>query len=490
MIRTRFAPSPTGFLHVGGLRTALFSYLFAKQNSGEFVLRVEDTDQAREVEGGVENLIRALEWAGIVPDEGVILNNDGKLIEKGKYGPYTQSKRLDLYKKHAENLLKSGHAYYAFDTEEELAAMRERQKAMKQPPKYDRGSMRNQLTLGDVETKKLLDTQTAAVVRLKVPENREVGFIDRIHGGIKVNSLEIDDQVLLKSDGFPTYHLAVVIDDHLMKITHVIRGEEWLPSTPKHILLYEAFGWNKPEFAHMPLLVDEKKRKLSKREGDVSVSDFQKQGYLPEAMVNFLALLGWNPGNDRELFTMKELINAFSLERVQKAPAVFNKVKLDWFNQQYIRAMDNERLLELCAPYLFNKPEEKDLLRGGLTCVKDRLVRLSDIASVSAFLIQEKLEYSPDLLVWKKSSKATAKKIIFELRNCLNKIDVQSWDAPNLEKIIGEWTRVEGYSAGDVLWPMRVALSGQKNSPGPFEIASAIGKERVIKRLQDAEDKL
>lgn len=491
MIRTRFAPSPTGFLHIGGLRTALFQYLFAKKNKGEFILRIEDTDQTREVPGGVENIIRTLAWAGMEPDEGPVLNDEGKIEERGKHGPYIQSKRLDLYKKYADQLIKQRSAYYAFDTEEELAVMRERQQANKQAPRYDRMNMRNQLTLGEVETKKLLDTKAEAVVRLKVPDSREITFTDLIRGEMKVNSDEVDDQVLLKSDGFPTYHLALVVDDHLMEITHTIRGEEWIPSTPKHILLYQAFGWEPPQFAHLPLLVDEKKRKLSKREGDVSVEDFRKQGYLPEALVNFLALLGWNPGTDQELFTIKELIEAFSLDRVQKAAAVFNREKLDWFNQQYIRATDDDELLSLCTPYImFDTEEKKELVRKGMGLVKERLVKLSDIRLAASFLLEDTLAYDSDLLVWKKSSKEVARKILFELENYLNTIDVQYWNKEVLEEKIGEWIENQGFGVGDVLWPMRVALSGQKNSPGPYELAEVLGKERTLARLQDAQNKL
>ncbi|MDP2362907.1 MAG: glutamate--tRNA ligase, partial [Ignavibacteria bacterium] len=330
-VRVRFAPSPTGFLHVGGLRTALYNFLFARRHGGKCILRIEDTDRTRLVENVADKLIESLKWAGVEFDEGP--------IQGGDCGPYTQSERLGLYKKYADILLATDSAYYAFDSSEEIAAMRERQQAEKLDLKYDRINMKNQLTIGEEKTKELIESRANYVVRLKVPENFDVQFKDIIRGEVTVNSKEIDDQVLMKSDGFPTYHLANVVDDYAMGITHVIRGEEWLPSTPKHVLLYDAFGWQKPQFAHLPLLLNKDKSKLSKRQGDVAVEDYIAKGYIKEAFVNFIALLGWNPTGDREIYEFQELIDLFILEKVNKGGAVFDLVKLDWMNAQYLRKM-------------------------------------------------------------------------------------------------------------------------------------------------------
>ena len=363
MIKTRFAPSPTGLLHIGGLRTALFSYLIAKKNSGKFILRIEDTDQERFVEGGIENIIRSLKWAGIDVDEGVDIEGKGErgkgkegvIVQKGENGPYIQSERLDIYQKHIQKLLDGGHAYYCFCSKERLEELRKAQEVNKQPTLYD-GHCRN-LTAEELQ-KKLAEKQTY-VVRMKMPKEGTVKFVDLIRCEVEFKNELIDDQVLLKSDGFPTYHLAHIVDDHLMGITHVIRGEEWLPSVPKHLKLYEMFGWELPQFAHIPLLVNEQKQKLSKRHGDVSVEDFINKGYLPEAMVNFIAFLGWNPGGDREIFSLKELEKEFSLEKVGKSAAVFNREKLDWYNAQYIRKMSLKELTERCLSFFGERGKRK-----------------------------------------------------------------------------------------------------------------------------------
>ncbi|MEY2720544.1 MAG: hypothetical protein RLZZ273_1910, partial [Bacteroidota bacterium] len=328
-VRVRFAPSPTGFLHIGSLRTALYNYLFAKHHGGTCILRIEDTDRTRFVEGAIEEQISSLAWAGVTFDEGPHVGGD--------HGPYTQSERFDLYREYGMKLVANGTAYYAFDTSEELDAMRARQQNAGIAPKYDRSSMRNQYTLGELETARLLAENAAHVIRLKVPLQQDIRFNDLIRGEVVVNGREIDDQILLKSDGFPTYHLANVVDDHLMEITHVIRAEEWLPSTPKHIILYQAFGWEPPKFAHVPLLLNPDRSKMSKRHGDVMVRDFATKGFFPDALVNFVALCGWNPGTDNEFFSMQELIDAFTLERVNKAGAVFDYQKLNWMNGEYLK---------------------------------------------------------------------------------------------------------------------------------------------------------
>lgn len=494
MIKTRFAPSPTGYVHVGSLRAALFPYLFAKKMGGKFILRIEDTDQGRLVEGAIENLLHTLEWVGMVPDEGPILEN-GQIVQKGDVGPYIQSERLEIYQQYVKILLEKGFAYYAFDSAEELEEMRATQEAMKQSPRYDREKMKNQFTLAPEETKRRIDAKENFVIRLKVPENTEVVFQDVIRGEVRVKSSEIDDQVLMKSDGFPTYHLAVVIDDHTMEITHVIRGEDWLPSTPKHVLLYEAFGWEKPVYAHMPLLVNHEKQKLSKRKGDVSVESFKEKGYLPEAFINFLAFLGWNPGDDREILSLSELVEAFRLEKVQRAAAVFNIEKLNWYNKEYIKAMDISELTKRAVPYLRNAgllkgDESQSQLEKIVALEKERMTVLSELPESLGFIFAEMLEYDPTILIWKKDTREGSKEKLTLLLQFLETIDESQWNLETLSLEIKNWITEKGFGVGDVLWPMRVSLSGRQNSPGPFEIADALGKKKTIARIQFAVEKL
>lgn len=319
-VRTRIPPSPTGMFHVGSLRTALFDYLFAKKTGGDFLLRIEDTDRERLVAGATENIVESLYWAHIPPDEGVMLSDKNEIVQSGDVGPYIQSERLDIYKIYSEQLLEQGDAYYCFCTKERLDDLRKMQELNKQPTGYD-GQCK---TLSKEVVKEKRDAGTSHVVRLNMPDEGVTTWNDMVRGEVSFENKLIDDQVLMKADGFPTYHLAVIVDDHLMNITHIFRGEEWLSSTPKHIVLYHMFGWDIPEYAHLSLLVNEKKQKLSKRHGDVSVFDFTKKGYLPEAMVNFVAFLGWNPGTDQEIFTLEELVAAFDFKNVHKSPAVFN----------------------------------------------------------------------------------------------------------------------------------------------------------------------
>ncbi|MGB9591246.1 MAG: glutamate--tRNA ligase, partial [Candidatus Kryptoniota bacterium] len=339
-IRVRFAPSPTGYLHVGGLRTALYNFLFARKSNGRFILRIEDTDRSRYVEDAIENLIESLKWAGLNYDEGPDVG--------GEYGPYVQSKRLDIYKRHTDVLVEKGLAYRCFCTPERLERMRKDLERQKLPVKYDRTCLR----LRDEEIKANIASGKSFVIRLKVPDHTKIKFIDLIRGEVEFSSEQIDDQVLLKTDGYPTYHLANVVDDHMMAISHVIRGEEWLSSTPKHVLLYDYFGWERPAFAHLPLLLNPDKSKLSKRQGDVAVEEYRAKGYLKEALINFVALLGWNPGDDREIFTLDELVKEFSLERVNKSGAVFNIEKLDWLNFQHLRRKSEAEILSMFKEYL------------------------------------------------------------------------------------------------------------------------------------------
>jgi glutamyl-tRNA synthetase len=492
-MRTRFAPSPTGFLHVGGLRTALYAYLIARQTNGQFLVRIEDTDQERSVEGAVENMLRTLHWAGIHPDEGVMLQ-DGLVTERGTKGPYTQSQRLEIYRSNVEQLLKSGHAYYAFDTAEEIDALRVRMQQGGNPaPRYDasvRMSMRNSLTLTEADVQARLANNNQYVIRLKVDPARTVTFDDDIRGKVEFRGDIIDDQVLLKSDGFPTYHLAHVVDDHLMDIDIVIRGEEWLSSLPKHILLFEAFGWQTPRYAHVPLLLNKDRSKLSKRQSDVAAEDYIAKGYLPEAMLNFLAMLGWNAGTTQELFSLPELIDQFSLERVQKAGAIFDLEKLDWLQGQWMRRFPLEEFSARIRP----------LVEAKYPAAADD----NDFDSKAA-LIQERLTYfaeAPDLLGYfyadpnvntellanpkQKVTPEMLPELVKALIDTLENVPEAKWEEETIQEDLEKLAEVMQWKKGQVLWPLRAALTGLPFSPGAYEVAAALGKETTLRRLQKA----
>jgi nondiscriminating glutamyl-tRNA synthetase len=502
-IRVRFAPSPTGHVHVGSLRTALYNYLFAKKNGGEFLLRIEDTDKNRFVEGSTEGLIRVLQWAGIDYSEGVYLEG-GKIIQKGENGPYIQSDRLEIYKKYADQLVKDGKAYYCFCEPERLSKMREDQVAQKRAPKYDRYCLRS---VSEEEINNKLKSNCSYTIRLKIPQDEIIEFDDLIRGKVSINSNTIDDQILLKSDGFPTYHLANVIDDHLMGITHVIRAEEWLPSTPKHILLYRALGWEIPQFAHLPLLLSTDKKKLSKRMGDVAVEDYINKGYLKEAIINFVALLGWNPGegSTQEMFSMEELIDNFDLLHVHKGGAVFDLKKLDWLNAQYIKSVTTDQLYQLSAspsssPSLspspspsfwelhefFNRaPEEKkseEYLKKVLTIEQERLDNLSGVGEGNKFFFED-INYDKELLRWKNMKDADVKNNLEKAKDILENIIDNDWTRENLEKILLESA---GEKRGEFLWPLRVALTGEQKSPSPSDVAWVLGKKECLSRLEVA----
>jgi len=505
MLKTRFAPSPTGLLHVGGLRTALYSYLFARQNKGEFVLRIEDTDQKRYVEGAVENLIRTLEWFGIDYDEGPLMTKDGKIEEKGKNGSYFQSKRTDIYKKYAQELLDKGHAYRCFCTEDRLTKMREEQVAKKRAPMYDRACLK--LTPAEIEQK--ISAGTPFVIRQKMPSGDPIKFKDVVRGDMEFNPKTIDDQVLIKSDGFPTYHLANVVDDHMMGITHVIRGEEWLPSTPKHIALYNAFGWTPPTFAHLPLLLNPDKTKLSKRQGDVAAEDYMTKGYLKEAIINFIALLGWNPGTTEEFFTLEDLIKKFSIDRVQKAGAVFNLEKLDWLNGHYLRSKTPEELAKLILPRLqtkwfketdfadieeenFKNPNEKTTyFLKAVKTIQTRLKTLSEAPDMIKFFLIEEPAFDLALLLNEKMkvTKEIAIKALEESKKDLGNLK-EFTDLQQIQNTLAETIKRLNLKNGQVLWPLRVALSGEQYSPGTFELIETLGKEKTLKRINLYLDKL
>lgn len=526
MIKTRFAPSPTGYLHVGGLRTALYSYLFAKKNQGNFILRIEDTDQKRYVEGAVENLINTLHWAGLNYDEGPM--PDG--TEKGKNGPYTQSHRTEIYKKHADILIQNGHAYRCFCTKERLEEMREKQISNKMPPMYDRHCLK--LTAEEIEEN--IKKSVPFVIRQKMPDQM-IRFTDQIRGKLQFDGKTVDDQVLVKSDGFPTYHLANVVDDHFMEITHVIRGEEWLPSTPKHIALYHSFGWEPPTFAHLPLLLNADRTKLSKRQGDVAVEDYIKKGYLPQAVLNFVAFLGWNPGGgeEKEIYTLEELIEAFSMEKIHKAGAVFNLEKLDWFNWRWRKKLFNEELFQIARSidpnveitedkkenYSFNFQKEeyaevfrekraeklleltekhlpenfkqnKQILFPALLSVEEKILKNPAETPEEIDFYFEQPDLDKELLTHEKMRVDLTQAIssLEEGKKDLEKLE--NWTENDIQKTLMETVERMGIKNGQLLWPLRAALTGKQFSPGVFEVAFALGKEESIKRINNSLNKV
>jgi len=469
-------------MHVGNFRTALYTYLFAKKSGGDFILRIEDTDQKRQVEDALEKLISIINWAGFEYAEGVYMEN-GKAIEKGNFGPYTQSKRLEIYKKYAEQLLGSGKAYYCFCTPERLEEMRQNQLAQKQAPMYDQCCLK----LSSEEIKKRLESGEKYVIRQKINTQGFTEFNDLIRGKVSIKNDLLDDQILLKSDGYPTYNFANVIDDHLMEISHIFRGEEYVSSTPKYIQLYENFGWEIPAVAHLPLLLNTDKSKLSKRQGDVAVEDYIKKGYLKEALINFVALLGWNPGEGetQEIFTLSELIQKFDLSHVHKAGAVFDIKKLDWINSQWIKKISLDDLYERSLEFIKeNKSEE--YIKKVLLIERERLTKLSEIGESNKFFFEE-INYDKELLRWKDISDEKLKESLEKSKAVLENISETDWNRENLEKILMESA---GENRGELLWPLRASLTGEKKSPSPFECAWVLGKEESLKRIKTAIEKI
>ncbi|MBU0668127.1 glutamate--tRNA ligase [Patescibacteria group bacterium] len=520
MIRTRFAPSPTGFLHVGGLRTALYNYLFAQHSNGKFLLRIEDTDQKRRVEGAEESLLNTLKLVGLDYDEGP--------YKEGPHAPYIQSQRTDIYRKYAQELIEKEVAYPCFCTTERLEEMRNKQQELKQAPMYDRACLK--LTKEEIEAKKAANEPF--VIRQKIPRGEKLRLNDLIRGIVVFETSTLDDQVLMKSDNFPTYHLANVVDDHLMEISHVIRGEEWLPSTPKHIMLYKALGWEPPQFAHIPLLLNKDKSKLSKRQGDVSVESYLEKGYLVPALINFIALLGWHPGKgeEQEIFTMEELVNKFDLAQVHKAGAIFDTDKLDWFNFQWGKKLhfkelekiakeidpdvkieenqrkepvhtfsnaDNERmfsqkrgeiLLAKCEKHLkpqwTEKPETKAVLLKAIVTIEEKILKNPSEAqahlecffnpkdAAKALILNEKMKVDEAVTATALSEGLKALK------------DFDGWDSINkLQTLLLNLAKELNLKNGQLLWPLRVALSGEEFSPGTFEMLWALGKDESLKRI-------
>lgn len=499
-VRVRFAPSPTGPLHVGGLRTALYNYLLARRTGGAFVLRIEDTDQKRYVEGAEAYIMRSLEWCGISPDESP---------EKGgNYGPYRQSERRDIYQKYVQLLLDNGSAYYAFDTETELDNRREAEKAAGNHNfRYDastRDSMRNSLTLSAEETQAMLDNKSPYVVRFKIDPGETVSFSDVVRETVSFQSAELGDQVLMKADGLPTYHLANIVDDHLMKITHVIRGEEWLPSTALHVLLYRAFDWDAPTFCHLPLLLNPNgKGKLSKRKGadlgfpvfplqwdDQKKGEvfhgFREDGYLPEVLVNFLAFLGWNPGTEQEIFSLQELVDTFTLERINKSGARFDIDKAKWYNQQYLAAMDDAAL----APMV-----QQEFDKAGHTLAEDKATAIASLLKERVHLIPEfftsgkyfvepvtDFEEKPIRKKWKPEKRAA-----FEtLANVLEQHG--NWEATSIKEAVVAFMGEHELGFGQVLPIIRVAVSGSVQGPDAFAMLEVVGREESVARLRKGYD--
>lgn len=484
-MRTRFAPSPTGFLHVGGLRTALFAWLIAKQTKGRFLLRIEDTDQERSVEGAVENILSTLHWAGLDPDEGVMMRK-GLVAQEGTKGPYIQSERLELYQKYAEQLLKDGHAYPCFCTPERLTKMREDQMARKQAPMYDRHCAH----LPKKEVEERLARGDAHVLRLLVPHERIFTYADEIRGEVTFQGHTVDDQVLIKSDGFPTYHLAHVVDDHLMEIDLVIRGEEWLSSTPKHLLLFERLGWKAPKYAHVPLLLNADRTKLSKRQQSVAAEEYIQKGYLPETLINFLALLGWNPGSEQEMFSLEELTGAFSLERVQKAGAIFDLAKLDWLQGQWIRKLPLAEFadrLQMLTAERFPEAAHDAHFKDKAALIHERVTFLKEGPDMLTFFYVDP-KVDTDLLAnaKQKVSKELLPKIFKVLVEALENISEDEWTVDSLKEKLLACAKKEELSQGQLLWPLRAALTGLPYSPGAFEVAVALGKETTLLRLEAA----
>lgn len=520
-IRVRFAPSPTGFVHIGSLRTALYDYLYARHTGGDFILKIEDTDQKRFVEGAVENLIGSLDWCGMKWDEGVFQTAEIKddsisvyasknyknIFEVGEYGPYIQSEKLEIYKKYAEQLVRDGYAYYCFCTPERLEELRNRQTAEKKAPMYDRHCA----NLSNDEVKKNLAEGKPFVIRLKVSKNETIELDDLVRGKVKFDTNLVDDQVLLKSDGFPTYHLANVIDDHDMRITHVIRGEEWLSSVPKHLLLYRYLGWEAPRFAHLPLLLNLDRSKLSKRQGDVAVEDYIRKGYLKEAIINFVALLGWNPGegSTQEIFTLEELVEKFDFDHVHKGGAVFDIKKLDWINAQWIKRISLSDLYNRSLEFLKEKEfykswniehetwsmeQKEEYVKKVLAVERERLLKLSEVGEGNQFLFSV-INYGKELLRWKGLNDEEIRESLDTSAKILENIAHENWTRENLEQklmsVAEKYTNVDDKpDRGRLLWPLRVALSGEQKSPSPFELAWVLGKDESLKRIKVAIEKL
>ena len=497
-VRVRFAPSPTGPLHIGGVRTALYNYLFARKNNGKFILRIEDTDKTRFVEEAEAYIIEALRWSGISMDEGI---NEG-----GKYGPYRQSERREIYRQYAESLVDKRHAYYAFDTPGELEALRKEYEKNGRIFNYNstvRKILRNSLSLNDVTWNAMLDSGEPYVIRFLMPKDEDIHFEDAIRGHIVVNTDTLDDKVLYKSDGMPTYHLAHLVDDHLMEITHVIRGEEWLPSLPLHILMYRSFDWEPPEFAHLPLLLKpDGKGKLSKRDGDKmgfpviplywpygeTAKGYREEGYYPEAFINMLALLGWNPGTDQEIFSMDDLIQAFSIDRVGKSGSHFDPEKAKWFNHQYLQKKSNNQLAIEFRDILRPKGHFVDIVRleSLVGLVKERVSFVKEFWEQTDFFFVAPDSYDPGALKkrWKDESPVLLSKVRDILQN------IPDFSVQVLETTINDWIEANMINKGLIMNALRLVIVGSLRGPHIFDILSWLGREETLVRIERGLEKL
>lgn len=468
-IRTRMAPSPTGEIHIGSLRTGLYAFAMAKQSGGQFLLRIEDTDQKRLVEGSGERALKTFKDFGLVYDEGPDVG--------GEYGPYIQTERLNIYQKYIKELLDKGHAYYCFCTEDRLKEVREIQKAAKKVPKYDRHC----LNLTKEEIDENLKKGLPYVIRLRLPDRENITFDDLIRGKITFNTQDLDDQVLIKSNGIPTYHFAVVVDDHLMKITHVVRAEEWISSTPKHILLYRYFGWEAPAFAHLTVLLDPSHPgKMSKRHGSVFAQQFIEEGYLPEALLNFLMLLGWNPGTNQEIFSLSEFIKVFSIKHLHKKAAVFDRKKLDYFNGVYIRALDDSKFKEYFKKFLPQaSTEQVDILTP---VIKERLVKFGDLSESLKFLFED-VAYEKDLLLKKGTAPEVAVSMLSKTKEVLLSANFEVEPLKStLQNLIAE----NNWNVGEFFMVFRVAICGSAFTPPVVECLPALGRENTLRKLDTA----
>ena len=482
-VRTRFAPSPTGFPHVGNIRTALFAWLFARHNGGSFIVRIEDTDVARTVEGAVKTILNSLRWLGLDWDEGPEV--------EGNYGPYFQSQRLDKYHEVAQQLVSQGDAYYCYCSPQRLKEMRAEQTRLKQPPGYDRRC--RELSQPERSLKEAEDI--TPVVRFKTPLEGQTRFNDLIWGDVVFENNTIDDFVMLKSDGYPTYHLANIVDDHLMEISHVIRAEEWLSSTPRHVLMYQALGFEPPNFAHLPMLLGSDRSKLSKRHGAVSITEYYQQGYLPEAMINFLALLGWSLDDKTEVLSRQELIDNFSLGRVSRTAAIFNGDKLNWMNGVYIRSLTADEFFEAAEPYLMMDRaagqaviSAEEYVRNILPLVQERAKTLVEVTELTQFFFVEELDYAPDQLIGKKMSQESTTEALRTAQPRLEQLKV--FDNESLEALLRPLAVELGLKTGQLFGALRVAVTGRTAAPPLFQTMAVLGKERCLKRIETALDKL
>ncbi|MFA5629519.1 MAG: glutamate--tRNA ligase [Dehalococcoidales bacterium] len=478
-IRVRYAPSPTGYPHVGNIRTALFNWLFARHHGGSFIVRIEDTDVARTVEGAVESILEGLRWLEIDWDEGPEVG--------GKFGPYVQSERLDKYLAAVKKLIEQGDAYYCYCTPERLDEMRNEQMKNKQPPGYDRHCR----DLSVTENTFKWMSGIKRVVRFRTPVSGKTTFHDIIRGDVTFDNSTIDDFVILKSDGYPTYHLASIVDDNEMKITHVLRAEEWLSSTPRHLLMYKAMGYNPPEFAHLPMLLGTDRSKLSKRHGSVSIMEYKEQGYLPEAMVNFLSLLGWSLDGKTELMTVKEIIKNFTLGRVNSTGAIFNVEKLDWMNGVYVRNLQTEEFATRVMPFLerdlpaeVKRPLSLEYVTQIVPLVQERVKKLGEIAELTDFFFNENLEYDPNILVAKKTTRETTK---IMLETALAELgELAEFTDESLENVLRPMAEKLEVKTGQLFGTLRSATTGKEVAPPLFQTMVVLGKERCIKRIGEA----